>query len=179
MDRPHRESRQHNGITVRGTPQPTFATKSALLSMVTGPDNVRFQGTTGSSRPTAKVTLKPIADRLNKSSRLWCHRIAMTEAVIIWVWGLVFFISVGHPRSGNGLDHRSVVRFMDWRDPIARRFGHCRDDSCGARSIGIISCYECRRLLCVLLSHVFHSAVSRGHAARSVDQQSHFKSPIV
>jgi hypothetical protein len=30
MDRPRRESRQHNGITVRGLSQPTFATKSAL-----------------------------------------------------------------------------------------------------------------------------------------------------
>src|SRR6266481_1571911 len=29
MDRPRRDSRQHNGITVRGLPQPTFATKSA------------------------------------------------------------------------------------------------------------------------------------------------------
>src|SRR5215207_420018 len=29
MDRPRRESRQHNGITVRGLSQPTFATKSA------------------------------------------------------------------------------------------------------------------------------------------------------
>ena len=29
MDRPRRNSRQHNGITVRGLPQPTFATKSA------------------------------------------------------------------------------------------------------------------------------------------------------
>jgi len=29
MDRPHRESRQRNGITVRHLPQPTFATKSA------------------------------------------------------------------------------------------------------------------------------------------------------
>ena len=31
MDRPHRESRQHNGITVLGLPQPTFTTKSALF----------------------------------------------------------------------------------------------------------------------------------------------------
>jgi hypothetical protein len=31
MDRPRRESRQHNGITVRGSPQPTFATKSVNL----------------------------------------------------------------------------------------------------------------------------------------------------
>jgi hypothetical protein len=30
MDRPRRDSRQHNGITVRGLPQPTFATKSAI-----------------------------------------------------------------------------------------------------------------------------------------------------
>lgn len=29
MDRPHRESRQHNGIMLRRTAQPTFATKSA------------------------------------------------------------------------------------------------------------------------------------------------------
>jgi hypothetical protein len=29
MDRPHRDSRQHNGITVRHTSQLTFATKSA------------------------------------------------------------------------------------------------------------------------------------------------------
>src|SRR6478735_1576382 len=29
MDRPRRESRQHNGITLRGLSQPTFATKSA------------------------------------------------------------------------------------------------------------------------------------------------------
>jgi hypothetical protein len=29
MDRPRRDSRQHNGITVRGQSQPTFATKSA------------------------------------------------------------------------------------------------------------------------------------------------------
>jgi hypothetical protein len=28
MDRPHRESRQHNGITVRSLSQLTFATKS-------------------------------------------------------------------------------------------------------------------------------------------------------
>jgi hypothetical protein len=30
MDRPHRDSRQHNGITLVGSPQLTFATKSAL-----------------------------------------------------------------------------------------------------------------------------------------------------
>jgi hypothetical protein len=30
MDRPRRDSHQRNGITVRGLPQPTFATKSAL-----------------------------------------------------------------------------------------------------------------------------------------------------
>jgi hypothetical protein len=30
MDRPRRDSRQHNGITLRGPSQPTFATKSAL-----------------------------------------------------------------------------------------------------------------------------------------------------
>jgi len=30
MDRPRRDSRQQNGITVRGLSQPTFATKSAL-----------------------------------------------------------------------------------------------------------------------------------------------------
>jgi hypothetical protein len=29
MDRPRRDSPQHNGITLRGLPQPTFATKSA------------------------------------------------------------------------------------------------------------------------------------------------------
>ena len=29
MDRPRRDSRQHDGITVRGMSQPTFATKSA------------------------------------------------------------------------------------------------------------------------------------------------------
>jgi len=29
MDRPRRDSRQHNGITLRGLSQPTFATKSA------------------------------------------------------------------------------------------------------------------------------------------------------
>src|SRR5579872_1041227 len=29
MDRPRRESRHHNGITLRGRSQPTFATKSA------------------------------------------------------------------------------------------------------------------------------------------------------
>ncbi|WP_247434940.1 hypothetical protein, partial [Bradyrhizobium sp. 44] len=29
MDRPRRDSRQHNGITVRDLSQPTFATKSA------------------------------------------------------------------------------------------------------------------------------------------------------
>jgi hypothetical protein len=29
MDRPRRESRQHNGITLRGLSQLTFATKSA------------------------------------------------------------------------------------------------------------------------------------------------------
>jgi hypothetical protein len=29
MDRPRRDSRQRNGITVRGLPQPTFTTKSA------------------------------------------------------------------------------------------------------------------------------------------------------
>jgi hypothetical protein len=29
MDRPHRDSRQHNGITVRPLSQLTFATKSA------------------------------------------------------------------------------------------------------------------------------------------------------
>jgi hypothetical protein len=31
MDRPRRESRQHNGITLRGLSQPTFATKSANI----------------------------------------------------------------------------------------------------------------------------------------------------
>jgi hypothetical protein len=31
MDRPRRDSRQHNGITVRVRSQPTFATKSALF----------------------------------------------------------------------------------------------------------------------------------------------------
>src|SRR6476620_11076086 len=30
MDRPRRDSRQHNGITLRGLSQPTFATKSAI-----------------------------------------------------------------------------------------------------------------------------------------------------
>jgi len=30
MDRPRRDSRQHNGIIIRGLSQPTFATKSAL-----------------------------------------------------------------------------------------------------------------------------------------------------
>src|SRR5450756_2131554 len=30
MDRPRRDSRQHYGIMLRGLPQPTFATKSAL-----------------------------------------------------------------------------------------------------------------------------------------------------
>jgi hypothetical protein len=29
MDRPRRDSRQHNGITLAGLSQPTFATKSA------------------------------------------------------------------------------------------------------------------------------------------------------
>jgi len=29
MDRPRRDSRQHNGITLRGLSQPTSATKSA------------------------------------------------------------------------------------------------------------------------------------------------------
>jgi len=29
MDRPRRDSPQHNGITLRGLSQPTFATKSA------------------------------------------------------------------------------------------------------------------------------------------------------
>jgi hypothetical protein len=39
MDRPRRDSRQHNGITVCGLSQPTFATKSAnsgLLSLPRG-----------------------------------------------------------------------------------------------------------------------------------------------
>src|SRR5665647_742554 len=31
MDRPHRESRQRNGITVRSLSQLTFATKSAII----------------------------------------------------------------------------------------------------------------------------------------------------
>jgi hypothetical protein len=31
MDRPRRESLQHNGITLRGLSQLTFATKSALF----------------------------------------------------------------------------------------------------------------------------------------------------
>jgi hypothetical protein len=31
MDRPRRDSRQHNGITLRGLSQLTFATKSALF----------------------------------------------------------------------------------------------------------------------------------------------------
>ena len=35
MDRPRRESRQHNGITVRGLSQLTFATKSALFGHAT------------------------------------------------------------------------------------------------------------------------------------------------
>src|SRR6478609_8485354 len=31
MDRPRRDSRHHNGITLRGVSQPTFATKLALF----------------------------------------------------------------------------------------------------------------------------------------------------
>jgi hypothetical protein len=31
MDQPRRDSRQQNGITLRGLSQPTFATKSALF----------------------------------------------------------------------------------------------------------------------------------------------------
>jgi hypothetical protein len=34
MDRPRRESRHHNGITLRGVSQSTFATKSALFGHV-------------------------------------------------------------------------------------------------------------------------------------------------
>jgi hypothetical protein len=34
MDRPRRDSRQHNGITVRHTSQLTFATKSAISGLM-------------------------------------------------------------------------------------------------------------------------------------------------
>src|SRR5665647_2624131 len=41
MDRPRRDSRQHNGITVLGPSQPTFATKSAQFRRTNTPQPTR------------------------------------------------------------------------------------------------------------------------------------------
>src|SRR6185436_834040 len=52
MDRPRRDSRHHNGITLRGVSQPTFATKSAR----TGHSLQAFFATLGTpNAPTAAV----------------------------------------------------------------------------------------------------------------------------
>src|SRR4030088_3165163 len=58
MDRPRRDSRQHNGITLRGLSQLTFATKSAM-SGSTGTLFDNLVSTRVSARsPKALVTLR-------------------------------------------------------------------------------------------------------------------------
>src|ERR1700721_865017 len=56
MDRPHRESRQYNGIMVRGLSKPTFATKSAPLRHASRRLQFCLAGKAGSYRPMAKMT---------------------------------------------------------------------------------------------------------------------------
>src|SRR5437899_5730689 len=60
MDRPRRESRQHNGITLRGLSQPTFATKSAPLRHAEPYDECRLSGVKRSNADIAKSSLLPL-----------------------------------------------------------------------------------------------------------------------
>src|ERR1700722_18045088 len=63
MDRPRRDSRQHNGITVLRRSQPTFATKSAPFGPANRPEDVRYSGYSRNGwqmRPDGQISLSNV-----------------------------------------------------------------------------------------------------------------------
>jgi hypothetical protein len=102
----------------------------------------------------------------------------MTDAVIIWVWGLVFFFAA---IPGAVLGWIIGALFGSWTGATLSLVVSVIAGIIAAEKIypGSLNAMSVGNFHAYYYPMFFHSAVSRGHAARSVDQQSHVKSPIV
>src|SRR5947207_2464038 len=98
MDRPRRESLQHNGITLRGLSQPTFATKSANSgSDLYGSSVTWCEISRTTEQPASRKRRAPLADTYLPALGIQYHR----------------------PDPRNTLDHRHEV------ESSAKMVSHC------------------------------------------------------
>jgi hypothetical protein len=98
MDRPRRDSRQHNGITVRGLSQLTFATKSATSSHSITAHDANEPSLSDQAPPMQRATINHLSSETalpNRSRIAECRRKSQN------IVALAGFASVARLLSGS------------------------------------------------------------------------------